>query len=224
MRKKIILLSFMVLSFMILRFDVFAAATASSNSSDEIYSTLKAQYDKGIQKVELSSNSQTITLYGKSECSGSSCKVSYAGGLTSFEEAIQKSASCKGGEKYVIYQAAGSGKDNFSSDNKANLSGTAYWSEDYQLTCCAEKTSDYTVAVDQTSNTTNNSNSGNSSNNSNTTNSSNTTSSSNSYSSSTTVKSPETGVNTYFIVLGIVALVSYVIMLFVKKFNLFKNI
>ena len=39
-----------------------------------------------------------------------------------------------------------------------------------------------------------------------------------------TVDNPQTGVNTYFVVLGIVAIISYSFMLLTKKFNLFKKI
>lgn len=212
MKNKLILLSFMLLSFMLLKVDVYAEATYAT-SSDSNFSTLKAQYDKGIQSNEIA-NSQMITLYGKSVCSGTSCSVTYAGGLTSFEDAIAKSVSCSNGQKYVIYQNGGTGKTDFSSDNKAGLSGTAYWSEEYQITCTTESTGNYTVTLEDSSS--------GSSNVSNTDNGS--TNTENSYSSSTTVENPQQGVNTYFIVLGIAAIVSYGIMLFVKKFNLFKNI
>lgn len=183
--------------------------SCSNPTSD--YTSKKSSFESGLKKYNITS-SDTITLYGKSECNGTSCSLSYADRITDFEEAIAKSVTCTNGEKYVTYQNAGGGKSDYNTTNTAKLTGTAYWDEDYLITCTTNSTGTSTISIDETTNSNNtNTNTGN-------------TSTNNGYDSSTTVDSENTGVSTYFVVLGLVAIISYSFMLSVKKFNLFKKI
>lgn len=205
MKKKIFLVTLFVISIISIKLNVNAANTYATSSSDADYNTLKSSYDTGITKTSISS-SDTVTLYGTSNCNGSSCTYNYVGNNSSFETVLSKSVICTNGEKYISYQSTGEGgKKDFMTDNKAGHTGVVYWSEDYYVTCVSNNSGSTTVTlanttVGESSNTNNN------------------------YNSSSTVKNEQTGVNTYFVILGLVAVISYVFMIFVKKFNLFKKI
>ncbi len=223
MKKRILILVAIFISFISFRNDIFAA-NDYAKEGDTNYSTLKSLYDGGLSKFNISSSNTLITLYGKSVCSsGSNCVYQYDNsGTTSFEEILKKYVSCSNGEKYITYQSTGSGGSDFKGDNNTNYTGTVYWSEDYYITCTSSQTGDTTIGV--TNSNTGSSTDNNSSNTSETNSSTSSSSSNNDYSSSSTEKSPQTGVETYYIVLAILAVISYGSLLLVKKLNLFKKI
>lgn len=229
MRNKISILLLILSSFMFIN-----TAKAESGNGDEY----KSYYDKGIQSVTIRTP-QWVTLYGKSICNGRTCQVEYAGQTSNFEEVLKKSVVCANGEQYITYQVGGSGKtgtyDSTQSEN--GFSGTMYWAEEYYVTCTSSNTGNNVLkpevnnggATNNGSSNTGNSNEGSSNsgsiNNGSSNNGTSNGGSSNSGSTNDgTVQNPETGVNTYFIILGVVALVSYACTMFVKKLNLFKNI
>lgn len=206
--KRKFLVSVLMISIVGIKLNVNAANAYVTSSSDSDYNTLKSGYEAGITKTNISS-SNTVTLYGTSNCNGSSCTYNYVGNNSSFETVLSKSVVCTNGEKYISYQSTGEGgKKDFMTDNKAGHTGVVYWSEDYYVTCTSNDSGSTTVTLENTANST-------------VDDSSNTN---NNYNSSSTVKNEQTGVNTYFIILGLVAVISYVFMIFVKKFNLFKKI
>lgn len=218
---------------------------------DSNYSSMESAYNKynsgGILSVK---SSEKITLYGKSECNGSSCTYKYAGiNSTNFKEALSNLIVCTNGEKYFVFQAAGTGKTDYLEDNKGNTNGTVYWSEEYQITCTnnssnngvetLESTKNPSTNSDQSQGTNNNQNinqdqSQGTNNNQNTNQDQNqgtnnnqsqeTNNGNGEYDSSTPGDVSETGVSTYFIVLGLVAAISFGFMLIVKKYNLFKSV
>ena len=197
--------------------NVFAVSTPFvDDGSSTDTNGLKSKYNS-TNKTNVSGTNTMVTLYGKSVCSGSSCTLTYAfSNNSSFKEALAKAVVCTNGEKYIAYLFAGSGNVNFKEDNKGELNGTAYWDEDYSVTCTSNNSGSSVVALsnDSSSSTTTTTRTANQSGQSNSSN----------YNTATTVDNEQTGVNTYFIVLGLVAIISYVFMLCVKKFNLFKNI
>lgn len=204
--RKSLLISLLVMVLFSAKLDVSADNTYATSSSDANYNTLKSGYNNNkITKTNVTS-STTVTLYGLSECSGTSCTYHYAGNNSSFKDALSKSVVCSNGEKYISYQGTGEGgKTNYMEDNKAAHSGTVYWSEDYYVTCTSSS-GDSTVQLENTVNNNTNTNTGNQ------------------YNSADPGEQKEYGVNTYFTVLGLIAIISYGFMLFAKKFNLFKNI
>lgn len=219
MRNKLITICSILICMFCFSLNVFAEAT-SVKETDSQFSTMKSQYNNFNNGERISvTNSEIITLYGKSECNGTSCKLTYAGTNSSdFKEALSTLITCTNGEKNIIYQVGGTGKDDFKEDNKDKYSGTVYWSEEYQVTCSTSTSGDTNVLL-------------NNSNNTNTTTTTTTTTrvitnndNNNEYNSSTPEDNPQTGVTTYFIVLSVIALVSYGIMLLAKKYNLFKSI
>lgn len=211
-------------------------------SADEVGSgeKFKSYYDKGIVEINVS-GAQLVTIYGKSVCNGNTCTVEYAGQYSNFEDVLKHSVVCANGEKNILYQPGSSGKTNFYDSNNSSegFSGTMYWSEQYHVTCTSANSG--VTLEDTPTDTKNESNTGNTGNTGNvpensdntgttgtTTNNSNTENTDSTdeddYNSSSTVENPEQGVNTYFIVLGLVAILSYTVMVFIKKFNLFKNV
>lgn len=209
---KKLLISLLVVALLGVKLEV-NADNAYATSDDSNYNTLKNGYNNNtLSKVNVSSSNATVTLYGKSECSGSSCTYNYAGSNKTFELALSKAVVCSNGEKYITYQTTGEGgKTNYMEDNKANYTGTVYWSEDYYVTCTTNNTGDNVIETSGDTTTT-------------TTSSSGIKTTTKAYSGSTTTENPQTGVNTYFIVLGLIAVISYGFMVIVKKYNLFKNI
>lgn len=207
MRKKL-LISLVVVALLGVKLEV-SADNAYATSADSNYNTLKNGYNNNIlSKVNVSSSNATVTLYGMSDCSGSSCTYNYAGSNKNFKDALSQAVVCSNGEKYISYQITGEGgKTNYMEDNKANYTGTVYWSEDYYVTCTTNSNSGDVIETSNDTTTT-----------------TTTTTTTKVYSGSTTTENPQTGVNTYFIVLGIIAVVSYGFMVIVKKNNLFKKI
>lgn len=206
MKRFIFAIILFIIGFICLNFKVYAAT-----GNGEEY---KTYYDKGLQKINVS-GTQMITLYGKSVCNGSTCPtVLYAGQFTDFKEALKNTVVCTNGEKYISYQIGTSGKSGaFDNSNSAdNYSGDMYWGEEYQVTCISNNNGSSTVLETVTTNSNNQNNQNNQLNNS------------GGYNSATPENNPGTGVSTYFVVLGLVALVSYFCMIIVKKHNLFKNI
>lgn len=209
MRKKL-LISLLIVALLGVKLDV-NADNAYATSSDSNYNTLKNGYNNNtLSKVNVSSSNATVTLYGKSECSGSSCTYNYAGSYKNFKDALSQAVVCSNGEKYISYQTTGEGgKTNYMDDNKANYTGTVYWSEDYYVTCTNNNGGDVIETSNDTTTTTGTSSG---------------TTTTKVYSGTTTTENPQTGVNTYFIVLGLIAVISYGFMVIVKKYNLFKKI
>ncbi len=215
MKKIIFKLFTLVIVISCLQINVFAATNADSTQSN--FEELKSKYNQGLQKITLSSSetysSANVTLYGKAVCTGSSCTNTYAASNDdSLKNALNKSVTCSTGEKYIVYQLAASGKDRFdkTKNSSLNYTGDGYWSEDYQVVCTNESKGTYIELTDN----------GNGSGSTTTT----TPSTNSNYNSSSTVNQEQTGVTAYFIVLGLVALISGIFMMCVKKYNLFKNI
>lgn len=226
MKKGIINIVLIVISMFMININVYAANAGSSAAGTTLYNELKSNYDKNKSSLSKTSinNSGMVTLYGYSSCNGSSCSINYMGISSKVEEALAKAVTCSNGEKYINYQNTGTGgATDFMEDNKAELNGDAYWSVDYQVTCTTTNTGSSNVELSNTSNSGTNSSSNTTNNGSNSTASSITTTNTN-YNTSSTTNNENTGVNTYFVVLGLVAIISYVFMLCVKKYNLFKNI
>ena len=203
---------FLKIAFMIFAFCVYSNVYAFS----EVYiddgtktdtNGLKTKYSS-FTKTNVSSSNTTITLYGKSVCSGSSCTSTYAASNnSSLKDALANAVVCTNGEKYIIYQDAGTQNKDYFSDNKLSVEGTIYWDHDFSVTCKETSSGSYSIELVSNADTT--------------VITENTTTTS---FNGTTVNNEKTGVNTYFMVLGVVAIISYVFMLCVKKYNLFKNI
>lgn len=218
--KKYLMLCLMFLCFIGIRLNVFADEAATyATSSDNNYSEMQSMYNKYANGGKISVNGeQIVTIYGKSDCSGTSCTYNYAGLNTGqdFKAALSKTVTCSNGVNKISYSSINaSAKNDFLEDNKANASGIVYWSEQYQVTCNANGIIEVekeqvepdnggnagATDVDQGGNT-----------------------SGGEFNTSTPEDNPDTGVSTYFVVLGMVSIVSYVCMIFVKKYNLFKKI
>ena len=228
MRKCIIKIFMLIISFYTI--NVFAATNANEGSSE--YSSLKSSYDRGTITYNVSS-SDTVILYGKANCSGNSCSLQYAASSNNnVEDALAKSVICTNGETKISYTQSASGKDAYDSTKTTNInySGIGYYSEDYEVKCDSEgavtlsNNSTSTTGTSSGSSSGSSSSSSGSSSGSSSSSSESSSSSSGSYNSGSTVDNESTGVNTYFVVLGITALISYVFMLLVKRFNLFKKI
>ena len=209
--------------------------TNATSSEDPNYNTLKSGFDKGIQTTNIST-SEWVTLYGKSTCNGSTCTLEYAGQYSNFEDVLKRSVVCTNGETNITYQSGSSGKTQYAESNEAKFNGTVYWNEQYYVTCTKTSDGNSTIILENENNNNNNNsnndnNLNNDSNNDNTNNNNNNNGTSNEdntnndeYNSATTVDPSETGVTTYFVVLSIVAIISYVVMMFIKKYNLFKSV
>ena len=198
------ILKIMLFCIIFMNVNVYAAYHTPFVDNGESTDTdgLKAKYNSSLIKTEISEANSEVVLYGKSVCNGSSCTLTYAASNnSSFKDALAKAVTCTNGEKYIAYQFAGSVNEDCKTDNKAKLNGTAYWDEGYGVTCTNTNSGSSIVTLNTDVSTT-----------------------TTSYQTASTVNNEQTGVNTYFIVLGIVAIISYVFMLCVKRFNLFKNI
>ena len=211
--------------------NVFAAATCvpDSNASTENYKTLKNKYADGGEKYTIIGQ-KLINIYGRT----SSGNETYPDEVTDVNKAIANVVTCSGGENYIKYSKKGYG----SIDCKSG----GYWVDEYYISCTSNATSSDGSTVVKTntgevvSGGNNSSGSGSSStgsgssttgSGSGTSSGSGTGSSSSSgsgYNSSSTVNNESTGINTYFVVLGLVGVISYIFMMCVKKYNLFKNI
>lgn len=194
--KKILILGVIMISLVAVRLNVNAAAT-NADPGDENYSTLQSNYTNGITTTTVNGN-DWVTVYGKAVCNGTSCSISYANSLN-LEKVLSKSVKCSNGEKYITYTLGSTGNSPYVEEGE-KINGTGYFSEEYYVTCLASEEAGAVQLENQVSNNTNvGTNDG-------------------------TVDNPQTGVNTYFVVLGIVAIISYSFMLLTKKFNLFKKI
>lgn len=200
--KRMFIISLFMIGLVAFGLDVRAEAT-NADPGDDNYSTLQSAYNKGNVKNNVS-GSGTITVYGKAECNGSSCTINYVDGITDIKSVLKKSVVCTDGKQYINYTALSQGSAQYV-EGTSVPNGTSYFSDEFYVTCVESNGS---VKIENTANTT-------------VDDSSNTN---NNYNSSSTVKNEQTGVNTYFIILGLVAVISYVFMIFVKKFNLFKKI
>ena len=194
--KKILILGVIMMSLVAVRLNVNAAAT-NADPGDENYSTLQSNYTNGITTTTVNGN-DWVTVYGKAVCNGTTCNISYANSLN-LEKVLSKSVKCSNGEKYITYTLGSTGNSPYVEEGE-KINGTGYFSEEYYVTCTSDNGNGAIQVEQEVSNNTNvDTNDG-------------------------TVDNPQTGVNTYFVVLGIVAIISYSFMLLTKKFNLFKKI
>lgn len=213
--------------------NVYAAASSPDNgSSYEDLAELKKGYNNSNPTLNVKSKG-FVTIYAKSECSASTKKCTYQyQGLSVGESAdklLSSAVKCENGESYISYnadyvQSGGTDvKDEWKGNDSKTSDTTYYWSEDYYITCSNTAPSEGSGQVSLGSSGGSNS-TGSSSNTGNTSSNGTSSSSSQNYSSSTTVNNSDTGVETYYIVLAIIAVVAYALMFVVKKYNLFKNI
>lgn len=232
MKKKLLII---VICFLCLNINVFAATDGisgttsitesqrdASSENKSKWNELESNYKKGIITENIT-GTKYVLLYGKSVCNGSSCTNTYANSSSyTFKDVLSRSIKCSNGEKNINYQYIGGGKITTSSENT-----TAYWTEEYKVECTSTESGETVIKLNNDTNSSNSNSSSssddNSSNNSTTTDKTTQTNNSN-YNSSSTVNNEKTGINTYFIVLALVAVISYIFMLCVKKYNLFKNI
>lgn len=227
--KKILSIAIITICMFGFGLNVFAAGTciedSQSSASTDIsnaYNTLKSNYESS--KKYTISGTDIIDIYGRTDSSGNK---TYSGGKSDVNNVISSVVTCSGGEKYIKVSIAGiASKD---------CKNSSYWSDQYSVTCTNNSTStDNSTVIDKStgnvvSGGNNSSGSGSSStgSGSGTSSGSGTGSSSSSgsgYNSSSTVNNESTGINTYFVVLGLVGVISYIFMMCVKKYNLFKNI
>lgn len=206
-----------IISIMCFTISVNAAATYSYNVGSTEYNNLETQYNKGIQKTNINSEG-FVTLYGFSSCvKDGKCEYKYAKTSSDYKEVLKSSVTCTGGQKHISVDLTGP-ISGFKTDNADNHDGKVYWSEEFYVKCYDIKNSNTLTLNNEVSPggqiDGGTSNGGTSSNGSAT----------GEYGSSTTTENSGTGVETYYIVLGIVGIISYVIMNVVKKQNLFKNI
>ena len=118
--------------------------------------------------------------------------------LRDYKEVLKQSITCSNGKKYIAYQSTSEVKKDEAEDN---FTGDMYWSENFDIVCTNIPTGDYVEA-------------GNGNNNNN----------NNGYNSSQTTENEKQGVETYYIILGVVGLVAYLVSTIVKKQNLFKKV
>lgn len=226
MKNKLFILTIISIVIFSLNFSVVNAASEGADSVNDdktVFDRLKSEYQKNSSALTTFTvtNTEIITLNGYSKCNGSSCTVQYMGISSDFKDALARVVKCSNGENYINYQIAGPGGGvDYMEDNKAKLNGEAYWTSEYSVTCTSSSTGATAVQLSSDSKTSSSSNSSSSS----TTTASSTTTTSSGYSSATTTDNQKTGVSTYFMVLGFVAVISYIFMICVKKYNLFKNI
>lgn len=185
-----------------------SAANKVVKQGETDFSSFKAQYEKGIQKTNIST-SGTITLYGYSSCQTGSCTFKYTNTSQDFKEVLKQAVVCTGGENHIIYQTTG-GADGYKASNSENYVGEVYWSEDFSITC-TNTSSSSTITLNNSPEQP-------------TTDSNNTGGSNGNYTSSTTTNNESQGVETYYIILGIVGILTYLLTILVKKQNLFKKV
>jgi len=182
------------------------AANKVVKPEDSEFNSYKTQYEKGIQKSTIN-GSGIITLYGYSSCQTGSCTYKYANTNQDFKEVLKQAVVCSGGEKYIIYQTTG-GADGYKSSNSANYSGEVFWSEDFSITCTNTSTSSTVTLNNSTAQPTTQASNG-----------------SGDYGSSGgTTTNEDQGVETYYIILGIVGIITYLLTIVIKKQNLFKKV
>lgn len=223
---KKILLYIIIIGLIMMPLIAQADNSAAVEGSDN-YNEFKEAYETN-QKITLDSSGD-VTIYGKAVCTKDpkSCSVTYQGDNSKYEDSLASSVVCSNGAAYIRYQDRGSGGVSYNATNDADYEGTVYFTNTYYVTCTNISYGSSTVplAEEKTEPTTSPSTGDSSTSNpSGSTGSSSGTTSGSDYQSSTTEKSPQTGITTYYIILAIVAIISYSIMLIVKKFNLFKKI
>lgn len=213
---KKILLSLVICLTMCFSVNVFAATTYSEDSSSETYKTLKSNFDAATKSKI--SGSGIATIYAKAVCTNGSWNITYSGG-NGVKDALSNTVICTNGEKYINAGQYTSGGETYTRENSCSSNVTAYFNIEYPVTCTNTSSSNVIEANG------NNNSGGTSTSNQDVSNTGSTNSgSSSSNVSYGTVNNESTGVNTYFVVLGLVAGISYIFMMCVKKYNLFKNI
>jgi hypothetical protein len=169
------------------------------------YDSLIAQYNKGIQQINVNGHG-IITLYGYSNCNSSSCDYRYSNASQDFKEVLKSSIKCTNGEKYIIPQYNDNPEIWYKSGN--NFTGEAAWSEDFDITCTNTSTSSTVTLNNSTSQPTTQASNG-----------------SGDYGSSGgTTSIEDQSVETYYIIIGIVGINTYLLTIVVKKQNLFKKV
>ena len=220
MNKKI-LISMLLISLFTIKTTVFAESNTYAKEGESNYNSLQSSYKQGITTTTINGSGE-VKLYGYSDCDNSGCTYSYMNQSSSVtvENILAQMVKCSNGEKYINYTDYGSAGDGFKTNNSSKYIGKVYWTESYYVTCTTDNT-----AV-QLNNTNGNNNSNQTTTTTTTTTSvtNNTTNNDSEYNSSNTTDNPEQGVETYYLVLGITVIISYVFMLIVKKYNLFKKI
>lgn len=217
--KKLLTILLLVFVFQI---NAFAAAT-NATEDQEHFEELKSKYESGLSTARINGNG-SVTIYGYSKCNGTSCTYSYMDQSSSvtYTEILKKMVVCTGGETHIVFEKGASGGDFYKANNKANYTGEVYWSEDYDVTC--------TTSGEELDSSSGSSSGGSTSGGSSSSGSSSSGDSSygdstgSDYSSSTPGDQEQMGVETYYIVLGIIGILTYGIMMLVKKYNLFKNV
>lgn len=205
MKKKIMLMIVIIIS-MFTFTNVVLAESLVVHSGDAGYDTFVSEYNK-FPSIQITTDNQPIEIYGYSRCTvAAGCSYSYQGVKnTNLEQLLAQSITCSNGSNKISYSPAASAVTDFkSADYKTD--DEVYWREVYTVTC----TSDGNVQVEDTSNTG--------------TASTTTRAASGTPSSATGTDNVDTGVETYYVVLFVVAIVSYLLMRVIKKYNLFKSI
>lgn len=209
MKNKMFLIIVLLVSFLIVKSNVFAA---TYQECDDGSCSFKSLYEKSFS-VNVTSSNDDVTVYARSICENGNCKYTYQGQYSDVADVLSRGVKCTNGEKYINYILSSSGGGSFKGTSEH--SGTVYWSEDYKIVCTNDSSS--TASQGEKIELKDSGTSGSTS-------SGNTGSGNNEYQSSGTVNNEELGVNTYFIVLALVSIISYGFMLVVKKYNLFKKI
>lgn len=217
MKNKISFIIVLLVAFIGISLSVSAATYQECNSDSDSSCTFKALYEKSFS--EEITTSKDVTVYARSTCSNGTCKYTYQGQYSDVGDVLSRGIKCKNGESHINYTLTSSGGASFK--GTSTYEGTVYWSEDYRITCTNDSSASSegkNVLLKETSS------SGGSTSGSSSSGSTGTSTSGDNYQTSDTVDNEELGVNTYFIVLGIVAIISYGFMIVVKKYNLFKKI
>lgn len=205
MKKKILF----IITAVIVLFTFTNVALAESlvvRSGDASYESYATEYNK-FPSIQINSDNQTIQIYGYSRCTTTSgCTYSYQGVKnTNLEQLLSQSITCSNGSTKISYSPGVSAATDFKRTDYLN-DDEVYWSEEYTVTC----TSTGNVTVQDTSDVG--------------TSAATTTRSQGSVGSATSTDNVDTGVETYYIILLIVAIISYFVMRIIKKYNLFKSI
>lgn len=211
MKKKIYLMMFALIAMFVFTDVAFADSTSQVvREGDALYTTFASEYEN-YPSITIKEDAQEVLVYGYSKCTTTDgCTYSYQGTKNDdIEELLIDSISCENESKSINYGLKVSNANDFKRTSYKSENVEVYWSEVYTVTC----TSDGAVQIEDSSDvgeTPDDSSTG--------------TGTKDDYSSSSSVDSVDTGVETYYIVLIIIAIISYVIMRIVKKYNLFKNV
>lgn len=213
--KRIFILIILLITVVTYKVDAVTNAIIDDGSSNEALTALKNKYNN--PNITNINDKGFVEVFAKSECKTSNklCKVTYQNlseGI-SIDEFLKKYVKCSNNAKYISYDPnnISSGGINYKGNYSGSNDITVYFSENYYVSCVEGSTvkqNEHSVVLDGSA-------------------SANETISSNtktSYESSSTVDNSSTGIETYYIVLGIIGLSAYIITLIVKKYNLFKKI